>query len=110
MEFLHNELSVLRPYRRVVREVALLCKRSIHVRTFSFKINAFSFRESLSIGRFLPQHVGQLAVLLQVDVYFSYPLYAVSPIDSRCIIFRRPSSPGRWIDIEELFGRSRFAL
>jgi len=106
-----GELAVLlRAYRRAVREVALLRERSIHVRALSFNINAFSSRESLSLFRFLPHHVGQLAVLLQVDVPFSYPQYAVSPVECLCIVLRRLASPARWTDLEKLFGRSRSAL
>jgi len=97
-------------YRRAVREVALLRERWIHVRALSFNIDAFSSRESLALFRFLPHHVGQLAVLLQVDVPFSYPQYAVSPVECLCIVLRRLASPARWTDLEELFGRSRSAL
>jgi len=82
----------------------------MYMRALSFNINAFSSRESLSLLRFLPHHVGQLSVLLHVDVPFSYPQYAVSPVECLCIVFRRLASPAPWTDLEQLLGRSRSAL
>ena len=111
MGYYLGELSVLlRVYCRAVREVSPLRERWMYMRALSFNINAFSSRESLSLLRFPPHHVGQLSVLLQVDVPFSYPQYAVSPIECLCIVFRRLASPAPWTDLEQLLGGSRSAL
>jgi len=60
--------------------------------------------------RFLPHHIGQLAALLELDVCFGYPRNHVDAVECLCIMLRRLASPARWMDLEELFGRSRSAL
>jgi len=60
--------------------------------------------------RFLPKHVGELAELLDLDVCFAYPSYRVDAVECLCIVLRRLASPARWMDLEELSGRSRCAL
>jgi len=105
------DLAVLvRAYRRAQREVTLLLVRSASVHASSFNLNAFSSEESLALFRFLPHHIGQLAALLELDVRFGYPSYHVDAVECLCIMLRRLASPTRWMDLEELFGRSRSAL
>ena len=105
------DLAVLvRAYRRAQREVTLLLVRSASVHASSFNLNAFSSEESLALFRFLPHHIGQLAALLELDVRFGYPSYHVDAVECICIMLRRLASPTRWMDLEQLFGRSRSAL
>ena len=97
-------------YRRAQREVALLLERSRRIRGITFNLNAFSSEQALSLFRFRPKHIGRLATLLQVDTSFPVSRHSVDRVECLCIVLRRLSSPSRWSDLEELFGRSGSAL
>lgn len=102
--------AVVLAYRRAQREVALRLRRSSRIRGSSFNLNAFSSQECLSQFRFLPHHIGELSEKLHVQVTFTYPRYADTPVECLCIALRRLASPSRWLDMEGMFGRSQSAL
>jgi len=66
--YLADLAVVLHAYRRAQREMTLLLARSARVRASSFNLNAFSSEGALSLFRFLPKHVGELAEFLDLDV------------------------------------------
>jgi len=101
---------VVRRYRRAQLEVALSLERRRRIEATTFNLNAFSSQQSLSLFRFQPAYVGQLASLLNIDVPFPRTRLRVAPVECFCIVLRRLASPCRWMDLEELFGRSGSAL
>jgi len=60
----------VRRYRRAQLEVALSLERRRRIEATTFNLNAFFSQQSLSLFRFQPAHVGQLASLLDIDVPF----------------------------------------
>jgi len=97
-------------YRRAQREVSLSLERRRRIRAASFNLNAFSTQQSLSLFRFSPVHIGHLVDMLQIDVDLGEARLSVTPIECLCLVLRRLSSPSRWGDLEEFFGRSSTAL
>lgn len=101
---------VVDDYRRAPREVTLLLVRSRRVTAPQFNVNSFCSSEALALFRFLPSDIGRLADLLHVEDAVAMTKYAVTPVECLCIVVRRLASPARWVDLEELFGRSSSAL
>lgn len=101
---------IFRAYRRAQREVSHSLTRSRPIRLSSFNLNALSSQQSLSLFRFLPNDIGQLALLLDVDVYFPRARLSVDAVERLCIVFRWLACPSRWVHLEEQFGRSSTSL
>jgi len=93
---------IVRRYRQAQFEVALSLERRRRIRASSFNFNVISSKQSLSLFRFLPAHVGQLVALLEIDVSFSRTRLRVDPPECFCIVLRRLASPCRWVDLEEV--------
>jgi len=100
----------VRRYCRAQLEVALSLERRRRIEATTFNLNAFSSQQSLSLFHFQPAHVGQLASLLDIDMPFPRTRLRVDPVECFCIVLRRFASPCRWMDFEQLFGRSGSAL
>ena len=105
-----DKVVLVRNYRRAQREAAISLDRQRRIRVTSFKLNAFSSQECLSLFRFRPADLGRLVDLLQIDVLFPRTRFSVGSIECFAIVLRRLASPARWVDLEELFGRSGAAL
>jgi len=97
-------------YRRAQREVSLSLERRRRIRAASFNLNAFSTQQSLSLFRFSPVRIGHLVDMLEIYVELGEARLSVTPIECISLLLRRLSSPCRWGDLEELFGRSSIAL
>lgn len=100
----------LRDYLRSCEEVRLSLRRSRHISTSVFNINAFNEEQSLSLFRFKPADLGRLASLLNVTPTFLRRRYNVPSVECLAIVLRRLASPCRWTDVEELFGRTVSSL
>jgi len=105
-----DTVVLVRYYRRAQREAAISLDRQRRIRVTSFNLNAFSSQECLSLLRFRPPDLGRLVDLLAIDVSFPRTRFAVGPIECFAIVLLRLASPARWVDLEELFGRSGAAL
>jgi len=86
---------VVRRYRRAQLEVPLSLERRRRIEATTFNLNAFSSQQSLSLFRFQPAHVGQLASLLDIDVPFPRTRLRVDPVECFCNTLRRLASPRR---------------
>ena len=100
----------MRKHRRAQREVALSLDRCRRIGATSFNLNVFSSQECLSLFCFLPQHLRRLVDLLAINISFPRTRLSVPPIDCLAIELRSLASPIRWVDLEELFGRSASVL
>ena len=100
----------VRKYRRAQREVTLSLDRRRRIRATSFNLNAFCSHDCLALFRFLPERLGRLVDLLDINVSFPRTRLSVPPVECLAIVLRRLASPARWVDLEEFFGRSGSAL
>jgi len=108
--YLVDLAPLVRKYRRAQREVTLSLDRRRRIRATSFNLNAFCSHDCLALFRFLPEHLGQLVDLLDINVSFPRTRLSVPPVECLAIVLRRLASPARWVDLEEFFGRSGSAL
>lgn len=97
-------------YRRAQREVVTTRDRNRRISTTICDISVISSHTSLSLFGFFPQHICELAKLLDVPSSISRTRLGVSPVEKLCIIFGGLSSPARLYDLELLFERSSTAL
>jgi len=77
--FLCSMALIVQRYRQAQFEVALSLERRRRIRASSFNFNVISSKQSLSLFRFFPAHVGQLVALLEIDVSFSRTRLRVDP-------------------------------
>jgi len=85
-------------------------QRPERVSAVAFNLNVFSQQEALINYRFFVPNLGRLSSLLDLQVDVSRRRYNVSPIECLDIVLRRLTSPGRWTDLELLFGPSASSL
>lgn len=100
----------LRVHLQICREVRLSLDRRHRVRSSTFNIIAYSIEPSLSLFRFSTGDLRRLSVLLDVSPCFYRRRHRVSSIECLAITLRRLSFPCRWVDLQEIFGRSCAAL
>lgn len=91
---------------RVLRDIRNEMRRVEAVRVASSNLGSFTTEQAMSLFRFRPSDVGHIADLLGLDNVTFPGTQRVSSVERLCILSRRLSSPTRWVDLEELFGRS----
>lgn len=98
---------VLFAVSRAVKEhrmVRKLLKRTQHVRTSVFNLNAYSEHQCLRDFRFKSQHIGILAEKLEFSGRTQRNEYIIDRVTAMCILLHRLATPIRWCDVEMKFG------